>query len=303
LQPEECALYDYPHAFINKANEPIVIKGLDPNWHAPLIGMYLAFEPKASFSGLPPAAPEACTTWVEGMIAEGIDLVALAFDQGVVGHAGIFPAERRTCEMLVVVLPAKQNIGIGTELVRCSIHLSHALGFEHIWASVERKNSRIRHVLKKCGFACQTPGQSDEVTMALDLQEYHNPARAKVREVMDPHVLTIHKDWSCRDAIEIFLMHPVGSLPVIDDRNEVVGILSQTDLLVPGNIDKRVGDVRTRKVIAVQEDSPLAEVIHLFRAKKVWCIPVLDRDKKLVGSVTRKNILAYYADRDTPGKS
>ena len=196
---DECTAYYYPHAFINKANEPIVIKGLDAKWHEPLNEMYLAFTPKRSFGGLPPADPDECTRWVRRMIVGGgVSLVAMAFDQGVVGHAALFAGADRTCEVLVVVSPPNQNVGIGTELVRCSIHLSHALGFERIWASIERKNRRCRHVLKKCGFGCETPDQSDEVMMGLNLREYHDPTKVQVREIMNREVLTVHRDWPCR---------------------------------------------------------------------------------------------------------
>ncbi|MFW6158799.1 MAG: GNAT family N-acetyltransferase [Planctomycetota bacterium] len=293
---QECTAYYYPHAFINKAGEPIVIKGLDATWQDALIQMYLAFTPKRSFGGLPPADPDDCARWVHGMIGGGgINLVAMAFDQGVVGHAALFGGAGRSCELLAVVSPPKQNIGIGTELVRCSIHLAHALGFEHIWACIEAKNLRCRHVLKKCGFGCEAPDQADEVKMALNLREYHDPTRVQVREIMSREVLTVHKGWSCRDAAAIFLNNSAGSLPVVDDHDEVVGILSQTDLIVPGNIDKKVGEVRTRKTITVQESAPLAEIIHLFQTRKVWCIPVVDDKSRLVGVVTRRDILAYYA--------
>lgn len=293
---DECTAYRYPHAFINKAGEPIVIKGLDAKWQDALIQMYLAFTPKRSFGGLPPADPDECVRWVNGMIAgEGINLVAMAFDRGVVGHAALFAGPQQRCELLAVVSPPKQNIGIGTELVRCSIHLAHALGFEHIWACIEAKNLRCRHVLKKCGFGCEAPDQADEVKMALNLREYHDPTKVQVREIMSRQVLTVHKSWSCRDAAAIFLDNSAGALPVVDDHDKVVGILSQTDLIVPGNIDKNVGEVRTRKTITVQETAPLAEVIHLFQTRKVWCIPVVDEKARLVGAVTRKDILAYYA--------
>ena len=294
---EDCSAYQYPHAFINKSDQAIVIKGLDPKWREQLRQMYLGYEPKGSFSGLPPLTPEACTTWVDGMIAEAVNLIAMSFEGGVIGHTAIFPSPGRRCEMLVVVSPPDQNHGIGTELVRCTIHLSHALGFEHIWASIELKNLRCRHVLRKCGFECLTPTSTDESKLELDLREFHDPNRTTVHEVMDRHVITIHQNWSCRDAVEMFLSSPVGSLPVVNDRDEVVGILSQTDLLVPANIDRRVGDICTRKVIRVDEDCSLARVIHIFQTKKIWCVPVLDVEGRLAGVVTREDIIAYFSDR------
>ena len=45
----------FPHAFINKRGEPILIKLLGTSRHQALMDMYLAYEPRNSFSGLPPS--------------------------------------------------------------------------------------------------------------------------------------------------------------------------------------------------------------------------------------------------------
>ncbi len=291
---ENCSLAHHPHAFISKLNEPIVIEPLHEKHNEQLVQMYLAFEPKASFSGLPPADAAACRAWVDNMISRGGNLVALAFDRGVVGHAGLFPVDADTCEMLIVVAPSYQNVSIGTELVRCSIQVSHELAFKHLWACVETRNLRIQHVLRKCGFDLLR-SDDDEIEMRLNLAEYHHPTSVTVGEVMNRNVISVFPDWSCRSALAIFLDNPVDALPVIDEQSRVVGILSQTDLIIRANIEKKVGDVLTRRVITVSEDSPLTRVLRLFRSRKVRCVPVVDADAKLVGIITRKDVLRYYA--------
>jgi RimJ/RimL family protein N-acetyltransferase len=106
------------------------------------------------------------------MIGHAINLVALSFDEGVVGPAVLSPIEELACEMLTVVSPTFQKTGIGTELIRCVVQLSDELGFEEIRLAVEMTNAVARHVYKKCGFEYRSEVLHGEVDMAIDLKSY-----------------------------------------------------------------------------------------------------------------------------------
>jgi len=292
---EDTTIHSYPYAFINKKGEAIVVTTLDAKQCQRLIDMYLAYQPRNSFHGLPPITDEACVAWARHMIDTGVNLIARSFGEGIVGHNVLFPINERVCEMLVVVSPQFQNIGIGTELVRCSIQLSHELGFEKIQLSVESTNVRARHVYKKCGFEYLSKERGSEVDMAIDLKRYRDRLNVSVAEVMNRDVISIHWDESCRAALEIFLNSHVAALPVIDNNEELIGIISKSDLMVPSQIGKKVTDVLTRDVLTVREGCVVARVIRLLQSKKVRSIPVVGRNKKLVGIIGRKDILAYYA--------
>lgn len=293
----DTTIHNFPCAFINRRGEAILIQTLGGKHHRHLIDMYLAYQPRNSFSGLPPASDEACTEWVRGMIGGAANLIALSFKEGVVGHSALFPVNGEQCEILVVVSPPKQKIGIGTELTRSLIQLAHELGFDRIRLSVEAKNHVALHVYQKCGFRYSSRGLMDEVDMALDLESYRNSLAVPIREIMNRHVITIRRETPCRDVLELFLEKGVATLPVVDESNHLKGILAETDLLVEANIDKRVSEVLTREVVSVQEGYAVANVISLFRSRKLRCIPVLDRHMELVGVVGRRDILAHYRKR------
>jgi len=295
--PADTTIHSFPHAFINRRGAPILIKTLCLKTQPQLQEMYLAFQPRKSFSGLPPDTDEACLHWVEGMVDTGVNLVALCFENGVVGHAAVFPIDDEACEMLVVVSPGHQNIGIGTELTRCLIQLSNELGFDRIVLNVEARNHAARHVYEKCGFQYDMTALVDELDMSMDLRRHYVTMNVPVREIMNTDVVVTHPEMPCRVALMMFLADGVAALPVIDRENRLTGIISKTDLLTETNIDKRIGDVQTKEVVTVLEGCSLSRVISLLHSRKLRCIPVVDKRRALVGIVARKDILSYYLER------
>jgi CBS domain-containing protein len=292
---EGTTFHTNPRAFINKKREAILIRMLDDRIAQRLIEMYLAFQPRPCFQGLPPIKDAACIKWVQNMIANGINLVALSFEQGVAGHTALFPIDDVACEMLVVVSPGHQNTGIGTELVRCSIQLAYEIGFEKVWLPVESTNVRARHVYKKCGFDYLPGKQARELEMALDLKRYRDAVGAPVAEIMERDVVTAGLDDTCRTALERMLQAGVASLPVIDETGELQGVLTESELLVPSNLDKNVRDIFTRQALSVCPTCTIAKLVRLFQSNRIRSIPVSDGEKRLVGIVGRRDILAYYA--------
>jgi CBS domain-containing protein len=292
----ETTLHNHPRAFINKRHEAILIRILDERIAPRLVDMYLAFRPRPSFQGLPPIKDEVCRTWVRHLIDNGINLVALSFEQGVAGHTAIFAMDETTCEMLVVVSPAYQNTGIGTELVRSSIQLAYEIGFEKVWLPVESTNVRARHVYKKCGFDYLPGKQAHELEMALDLRRYRDAVSAPVERIMNRDVASVELDDNCRMALDRMLDRGVASLPVVDGQGELQGVLSESELLVPSNLDKHVRDIFTRQPLAVCPECTIAKLVRLFQSNRIRSIPVVTAENRLAGVVGRRDILAYYAE-------
>ena len=173
-----------PRTFAGKNGLPIELSRLADDAGQRLIEMYLAYQPRNSFQGLPPIKDEVCVRWVQEILATGVHVIAVRSDgtgeapglrgePAIVGHAAIFSVNEKKCEMLVVVCPGFQNLGIGTELVRSSIGLADELGFERIWLPVEATNVRARHVYRKCGFEYVFGEQGRELDMSCDVRSRH----------------------------------------------------------------------------------------------------------------------------------
>jgi CBS domain-containing protein len=293
----KCSLKDCPHAFVNKKGEAILIQLLGDRWERPLAEMYLAYEPRNSFHGLPPADDGACLRWVEGMVRDALNVVAISFWDGVVGHTSLFPMDDETCELLLVVAPRFQNTGIGTQLTHCAVRLCSEIGFSRIWLSVESANLRARHVYSKCGFERLELQSAGGVDMAIDLERVRRLLQEPVSSVMNRQVECIAPNERCRSAVEVFVSRNIAALPVVDGEREVKGILCETDLMRPTDYGRMVGEIMTREVVTVDVDTPIERVVRLFHQRKIRCIPVLDEHGKLAGIVGRKDVLRHYAKR------
>jgi len=129
-----------------------------------------------------------------------------------------------------------------------------------------------------------------------------------VRDLMSTNPRTISPDTPVRAAVLDMVRAGVGGLPVVDDTNRVVGMLSERELLrhllshylpraggdspspPPASLRRTVRDVMTRQVLCVAPEQPLAEVASLMLNKDVDRVPVV-KHGLLVGFLTRGDIV------------
>jgi CBS domain-containing protein len=140
-------------------------------------------------------------------------------------------------------------------------------------------------------------------------------------DVMVRDVVTVHPETDIAEAIKLLAEHDVSALPVVDPAGNLVGVLSEADLIHRAEIGtekqrpwwleavtggstlakefakshgKKVGEIMTSGAIAVSEDTPLSEIATLFERKRIKRVPVV-KDGKLVGIVSRSNLVQALA--------
>jgi CBS domain-containing protein len=137
----------------------------------------------------------------------------------------------------------------------------------------------------------------------------------KARDIMTHDVVTIHPRASVREAVALMTQRGVTSLPVVDDDNSIIGIISEVDILrdrmphdpsahLRPQRDERgdpapiVRDVMTDTVICLSENADTADLAELFVDNKVRAIPII-RGADLVGIVSRRDVLRTLLRDDT----
>lgn len=295
LSIAECSIFKQPYAFVDKHKDPQLIMPLDQSRHEKFRAMYFSEMPRTSLNGVPPLKDNACNAWLDQIIATGNHLIAVSFDGKIVGSSALFPMKDRMWEILISVLPLYRGKGIGTQLVRCAIELAYEAGVDKIWLSVDVRNFIARHLYLKCGFEYIGHDGTDELSMILELVRYRQTESISIEKIVNRRVISIQEDAFCNEAIKLFLKNRIGVLPVVDETNTLVGILSETDLIVETNFNKRVSDIMTKEVISVRDEYSVAKVVRMFRSKKLRCFPVINAQKKLIGVIGRKNILELFS--------
>lgn len=143
----------------------------------------------------------------------------------------------------------------------------------------------------------------------------------KAAEIMVANVITVTPEQTVQEVAEILLDRRISGLPVVNAAGELVGIVSEGDLMrrVDAGTEHRrswwlrllmgreglaeeyvreharkVADVMTRSVITASPDTPIGEIADLLERNAIKRVPIV-KDRKVVGIVSRANLIQALA--------
>ena len=113
--------------------------------------------------------------------------------------------------------------------------------------------------------------------------------RAENGMIYDP--VTILKGRTVKDALEMMADYHIGGIPVVDEENHLVGIVTNRDLRFERHLDKLIDDVMTKEnLVTTHQQTDLTAAAHILQENKIEKLPVVDRENRLVGLITYKDI-------------
>ncbi len=131
-----------------------------------------------------------------------------------------------------------------------------------------------------------------------------------VADRMSKPVITVRQDTNVEEALRLMHSENIRRLPVVDKTGNMIGIVSELDLLkvspspatslsvyeIPYLLAKiKMKDVMTKDVVSVNEDTTLEEAARVMSDNKIGGLPVL-RDKKVVGIVTETDLFKTFLE-------
>ena len=113
--------------------------------------------------------------------------------------------------------------------------------------------------------------------------------RAENGMIYDP--VTIKRGSSVADALDLMSEYKIGGIPVVDDEGYLVGIVTNRDLRFEKDRSKRIDEVMTKKnIVTTNQTTDLEAAAQILQEYKIEKLPVVDKDNKLVGLITYKDI-------------
>ena len=143
----------------------------------------------------------------------------------------------------------------------------------------------------------------------------------KVKEIMTKEVVSIKPEENAKEALAFLFKMRISGLPVIDVQGRLVGMFTEKDILrqiLPSYLEKvgrfvyeenpksikkkfqdlvnlSISQLMRKDVITIDSDTSLCEVARVMLTQKIRRIPVLDKEKKVVGIVSREDVVRAYA--------
>ncbi|WP_043911841.1 CBS domain-containing protein [Kitasatospora griseola] len=136
-----------------------------------------------------------------------------------------------------------------------------------------------------------------------------------VQDVMTRDVIVAHRETTFKEIAGLFHRHDITAVPIVDDQDHPVGIVSEADLIrkEAALLDERhpvtrwlhphgqyraeaeiAEEMMTSPVVTARADWPLVEAAGVMHHKKLKRLPVTDEDGRLTGIVSRSDLLRPF---------
>ncbi len=126
------------------------------------------------------------------------------------------------------------------------------------------------------------------MTIAEQAAHVRRVKRAENGMIYDP--ITITKDQTVGDALQLMHDNKIGGIPVIDAQNTLIGIVTNRDLRFQRDMSRRIEEVMTKENIITTHSTELEKASEILLRNKIEKLPVVDDHGKLIGLITYKDI-------------
>lgn len=138
----------------------------------------------------------------------------------------------------------------------------------------------------------------------------------KIEQIMSDDITCINLDERLSAVRELFIQHKFHHLMVTDKNNKLVAVISERDYFKATNsnlelpvanskdlamLNKRVHQIVSKKLVAIEQFSSFSEAIKLFHDAEVSCLPVVNSDNEPVGILSWRDIIKWlYSKVNSP---
>ena len=137
------------------------------------------------------------------------------------------------------------------------------------------------------------------------MEQVRRVKRAENGMIYDP--VTIGKDALVKEALALMSKYHIGGIPVVNETNKLIGIVTNRDLRFVDNVNTPVKEVMTgENLITISRDSDVSKATEILKRYRIEKLPVVDKDGTLVGLITYKDLAKIKdnpkASKDSKGR-
>lgn len=143
--------------------------------------------------------------------------------------------------------------------------------------------------------------------MSIEQQMEHvrKVKRSESGMIYDP--IVISPDACVGDALKLMADNHIGGIPVVDEKHHLIGIITNRDLRFVENLATPIRDIMTKEnLITIHDGADLGSATELLKIYKIEKLPVVDKNFKLIGLLTFKDITKIKdnpkASKDSKGR-
>jgi len=118
----------------------------------------------------------------------------------------------------------------------------------------------------------------------------------RARDIMTKEVVSTKCSCKVEEVTRVLYFHGISGLPVLDDEMQVIGMVTEADILGRKAGQDRVEDIMSSPVCTVSEGMSLEEIARVLSEREIKRAPVV-REGKLVGIVSRADVVKALASR------
>ena len=127
------------------------------------------------------------------------------------------------------------------------------------------------------------------MSIAEQARQVATVKRAENGMISNP--VTINRDAKVIDALNIMAEYKIGGIPVVDNENYLVGIVTNRDLRFEKDMEKKIQEVMTSEnIITTKQSTDMETAAQILQENKIEKLPVVDENGKLIGLITYKDI-------------
>lgn len=156
--------------------------------------------------------------------------------------------------------------------------------------------------------------------IALRHAQERTALRIPVRDIMTRKVTTITREAGLHEAAQLLSECRISGMPVVDDQNRVIGVISEADILMLAGLQRghtfrdilhralgepspahktgnTVGEVMSFPPITAKAADHAADVAKVLDERRIKRLPVVDEEGKLIGVVSRADIVRAIGEK------